>query len=58
LREQKSQLDALTFELKAFSPAIVALDKQKALLEEYESHLLPCRTAVASQYRQAWSAEV
>jgi Mechanosensitive ion channel len=54
LREQKSQIDALTFELKAFSPAIVALDKQKALLEEYESHLLPWRTAVASQYRQAW----
>ena len=54
LREQKSQLDALTLELKAFSPAIVALDKQKALLEEYESHLLPWRTAVASQYRRAW----
>jgi hypothetical protein len=54
LREQKSQLDELTLELKAFSPAIVALDKQKALLEEYESHLLPWRTAVASQYRQAW----
>src|SRR5712664_4188152 len=54
LREQKSQLDALTVELKAFSPAILALDKQKALLEEYESHLLPWRTAVASQYRQAW----
>jgi len=54
LREQKSQLDALTFELKGFSPVIVALDKQKALLEEYESHLLPWRTAVAKQYRQAW----
>jgi len=54
LREQESQLDALTLELKAFSPAIVALDKQKALLEEYESHLLPWRTAVASQYRRAW----
>jgi hypothetical protein len=54
LREQKSQLDALTLELKAFSPTIVALDKQKALLEEYESHLLTWRTAVASQYRQAW----
>jgi len=54
LREQKSQLDALTFELKGFSPAILALDKQKALLEEYESHLLPWRTAVASQNRQAW----
>jgi len=54
LREQKSQVDALTLELKAFSPAIVALDKQKALLEEYQSHLLPWRTDVASQYRQAW----
>src|SRR6266849_1430562 len=54
LREEKSQLDALTLELKAFSPAILALDKQKALLEEYESHLQPWRTAVASQYRQAW----
>lgn len=54
LREQKSQLDALTLELKAFSPAILALDKQKALLEGYESHLLPWRTAVAKQYRQAW----
>ena len=54
LSEQKSRLDALTVELKAFSPAILALDKQKALLEEYESHLLPWRTAVAKQYRQAW----
>jgi mechanosensitive ion channel-like protein len=54
LREQKSQLDALTLELKAFSPAVVALDKQKALLEEYQSHLLLWRTAVAGQYRQAW----
>jgi len=53
LREQKSQLDALTLELKAFSPAIAALDKQKASLEEYKSHLLPRRRALASQYRQA-----
>ena len=54
LREQKSQLDVLTLELKGFSPAILALDKQKALLEEFESHLLPWRTAVAKQCRQAW----
>jgi hypothetical protein len=54
LREQKSQLDVLTLELKAFSPAIVTLDKQNALLEEHKSHLLRWRTAVASQYRQAW----
>ena len=54
LRQQKSHLDVLTLQLKGFSPAIVALDKQKALLAEYKSHLLPWRTAVASQYRQAW----
>jgi hypothetical protein len=54
LSEQKSHLDSLTLELKGFSPAILALDKQKALLEEYESHLLPWQTAVAGQYRQAW----
>jgi small-conductance mechanosensitive channel len=53
LREQKSQIDELTRELKGFSPAIVSLDKQKALLEEYQSHLLPWRAAVANQYRQA-----
>jgi hypothetical protein len=54
LRDQRAKLDALTLELKAFSPAILALDKQNALLEEYESHLQPWRTAVAKQYREAW----
>jgi len=54
LREQKSHLDALTLDLKELSPVIVALDKQKVLLAEYESHLLPWRMTVAGQYRQAW----
>lgn len=54
LREQKSHLDEITIQLRELSPAIVALDKQKILLREYESHLLPWRTAVANQYRQAW----
>jgi hypothetical protein len=54
LQEQKSHLDALTLELKELSPVIVALDKQKVLLAEYKSHLLPWRIAVAGQYRQAW----
>lgn len=54
LREQKLQLDALTVTLKGFSPALLALDKQKALLAEYKSHLVPWRTEVASQYRDAW----
>lgn len=54
LREQKSHLDAITIDLKELSPVIVALDKQKVLLAEYKSHLLPWRIAAASQYRQAW----
>ena len=54
LREQKSHLDAITIDLKELSPVIVALDKQKVLLAEYKSHLLPWRITVASQYRQAW----
>jgi small-conductance mechanosensitive channel len=54
LREQKSHLDALTLDLKELSPVIVALDKQKVLLAEYRSHVLPWRIAVAGQYRRAW----
>jgi hypothetical protein len=54
LREQKSHLDALALELRELSPVIVALDKEKVLLAEYKSHLLPWRIAVAGQYRQAW----
>jgi hypothetical protein len=54
LREQKSHLDAITVDLKELSPIIVTLDKQKVLLAEYRSHLLPWRIAVAGQYRQAW----
>jgi small-conductance mechanosensitive channel len=54
LQQQKSQLDALTLQLRELSPAIVALDKQKVLLAEYKLHLLAWRTAVVSQYRQAW----
>ena len=54
LREQKSHLDALTVDIKELSPVIVALDKQKVLLAEYKSHVLPWRMAVAGQYRRAW----
>jgi hypothetical protein len=54
LREQKSHLDALTLDLKELSPIIIALDKQKVLLAEYKSHVLPWRMTVAGQYKQAW----
>ena len=54
LQEQKSQFDALALELKELSPVIVALDKQKVLLAEYKSHVLPWRMVAAGQYKQAW----
>lgn len=54
LREEKSHLDMVTLNLKELLPVLVALDKQKVLLAEYESHLQPWRNAVMSQYRQAW----
>jgi hypothetical protein len=54
LREEKSHLDSITVELRNLSPVIVALDKQKVLLAEYKSHVVPWRTTVAGQYRQAW----
>jgi len=54
LRDQKSHLDAITLDLKELSPVILALDKQKVLMAEYKSHVLPWRTTVVGQYRQAW----
>jgi hypothetical protein len=54
LTEQKSHLDAATTDLKELSPVLLALDKQKVLLAEYKSHVLPWRMIVEGQYRQAW----
>src|SRR6201984_2931230 len=54
LQQQKSHFDALTAELKSLSPAIVALDKQRTLLNVYRSHLANWHATVAGQYRQAW----
>ena len=54
LQQQKSHFDALTAELKSLSPAIVALDKQRTLLNVYRSHLANWHGTVAGQYRQAW----
>jgi hypothetical protein len=39
LGRQNTELSALTLQLKEFSPTIVALDKQNALLAEYNSRL-------------------
>lgn len=54
LKQDKMQLDALTSELNGFSPAIVALDKQKVLLALYKSHLMGWRSTVAAEHREAW----
>jgi hypothetical protein len=54
LRAQKAELDTLTAELNFWSPAIVALDKQKILFALYKSHHAYWRSTVDEQYRQAW----
>jgi Mechanosensitive ion channel len=54
LLQQKSRLDALTANVKELSPVLLALDKQKDLLELYESHLLVWRIAVTGEYQKAW----
>lgn len=54
LKQDKTQLDALTVELKGLLPGIVALDKQKVLLAAYKLHLADWRSTVVGEYRQAW----
>jgi hypothetical protein len=54
LQRQKAQLDSLTLRLKALSPALMALDKQKVLLSTYKSNLGGWRAAVVTQYESAW----
>lgn len=54
LQQQKARLDELASAVKALSPAVVALDKQRVLLEAYTSELNSWRAAVASQNEKAW----
>lgn len=54
LQKQKTRFDDLTVQLKALSPAVLALDKQKVLLTAYKSDLRRWRAAVVSQYERAW----
>jgi predicted secreted protein len=54
LQEQKARLDALAASVKALSPAVVALDKQRVLLDAYPSHLKSWRAAVVSDNEKAW----
>jgi len=54
LQAQKARLDELAASVKALSPAIVALDKQRVLLDAYTSHLKGWRAAVVSENEKAW----
>ncbi len=54
LQQQKVRLDDLAGLVKALSPAIVALDKQKVLLDAYTSHLKGWRAAVVNENEKTW----
>jgi len=54
LQQQKTRLDELAALVKTFSPAIVALDKQKVLLTAYISRLNSWRTAVINEDKKTW----
>ena len=54
LQQEQARLDELAVLVKALSPAIVALDKQKVLFTAYVSHLKSWRAAVLSEDKQAW----
>lgn len=54
LQEQKARLDALAASVKALSPAFVALDKQRVLLDAYTSHQKSWRAAVVGDNEKTW----
>lgn len=54
LQQHKSHLDDLRAELQSVVPALVASNKQQALLAVYKVHLSTWRNTVAEQYRNAW----
>jgi small-conductance mechanosensitive channel len=54
LQQQKIRLDDLSALVKALSPAIVALDKQRVLLAAYSSHLNSWRAAAMAEDKKNW----
>jgi hypothetical protein len=54
LQVQKARLDEFAALVKAFSPAIVALDKQRVLLTAYTSHLKSWRAAIVTEDEKTW----
>ena len=56
LQKQKTTLDELAALLKALSPAVMALDKQRVLLIAYNSHLKSWRAAVRAEDEKTWKS--
>lgn len=54
LRQQKIRLDALSDQITALSPAMIALDKQRVLFGIYELELARWRTQTVRQYTAIW----
>jgi Mechanosensitive ion channel len=54
LQQQKAKLDEFAALVKALSPAIVALDKQRILLGAYTAHLKNWRAAVMVEDKKTW----
>jgi len=54
LQQQKAKLDEFAALVKALSPAIVALDKQRILLAAYTTHLKNWRVAVMAEDKKTW----
>ena len=54
LQVQKDQLDHIAASVKMLSPAIVALDKQRILLDAYQSHLKNWRAVVVNEHEKTW----
>jgi mechanosensitive ion channel-like protein len=54
LQLQKTKLDEFAALVKALSPAIVALDKQRILLAAYTTRLKSWRAAVIAEDKKAW----
>ena len=54
LQQQKTKLDDLAIMVKALSPAVVALDKQRVLLVAYTLHLRNWRETVIAENKKTW----
>ena len=54
LQQQKAKLDEFAALVRALSPAIIALDKQRILVAAYTTHLKSWRAAVIAEDKKTW----